>query len=71
MRPGPYLVARPGCGVLVVALGTLVVPFNSTVNFAFPYITRAFGLPIPAIQWVVYRLYVDLRRADAGIRPRR
>jgi MFS family permease len=39
--------------VLVVALGTLVVPFDSSVNFAFPFITRAFGLPIPAIQWVV------------------
>ena len=52
MRPGSFL-ARPGFGVLVVALGTLVVPFNSSVNFAFPFITRAFGLPIPAIQWVV------------------
>jgi EmrB/QacA subfamily drug resistance transporter len=39
--------------VLVVALGTLVVPFDSSVNFAFPFITRAFGLPIPAIQWLV------------------
>jgi MFS family permease len=37
----------------VVALGTSVVPFDSSVNFAFPFITRAFGLPIPAIQWVV------------------
>src|SRR5271157_1064253 len=53
MRPGPLLVSHSGFGVLVVALGTLVVPFDSTVNFAFPYITRAFGLPIPAIQWVV------------------
>jgi MFS family permease len=44
---------RPGFGVLVVALGTLVVPFDSSVNFAFPFITHAFGLPIPAIQWVV------------------
>ncbi len=39
--------------MLVVALGTLVVPFDSSVNFAFPFITRAFGLPIPAIQGVV------------------
>lgn len=39
--------------MLVVALGTLVVPFDSSVNFAFPYITRAFGLPISAIQWVI------------------
>ena len=53
MRPGPSLVAHPGFGVLAVSVGTLVVPFNSTVNFAFPYITRAFALPIPAIQWVV------------------
>src|SRR5258708_15365357 len=53
MRPGSFLAARPGLGVLVVAIGTLVVPFDSSVNFAFPYITRAFGLPIPAIQWVV------------------
>jgi MFS family permease len=37
----------------VVALGTLLVPFDSSVNFAFPFITRAFGLPMPAIQWVV------------------
>jgi MFS family permease len=29
------------------------VPLDSSVNFAFPFITRAFGLPIPAIQWVV------------------
>ena len=53
MRPGSLLAAHPGLGVLVVALGTLVVPFDSSVNFAFPYITRAFGLPVPAIQWVV------------------
>jgi MFS family permease len=53
MRPGSLLVSHPGFGVLVVALGTLVVPFDSSVNFAFPYITRAFGLPVPAIQWVV------------------
>ena len=39
--------------MLVVALGTLVVPLDSSVNFAFPFITQAFGLPIPAIQWVV------------------
>ena len=37
----------------MVALGTLVVPFDSTVNFAFPAITRAFSLPIADIQFVV------------------
>jgi EmrB/QacA subfamily drug resistance transporter len=39
--------------VLVVALGTLVVPLDSSVNFAFPFVTHAFALPIPAIQWLV------------------
>jgi EmrB/QacA subfamily drug resistance transporter len=53
MRPGPFVVSSPGFGVLVVAIGTLVVPFDSSVNFAFPYITRAFGLPITSIQWVI------------------
>ena len=45
--------AYPGFGVLVVGLGTMVVPFDSSVNVAFPHIIRAFALPIPAIQWVV------------------
>lgn len=40
-------------GLFVVCLGTLVVPFDSAVNVAFPDIVRAFGLPIPAIQWVI------------------
>ena len=31
----------------------MVVPFDSSVNVAFPHIVRAFGLPIQAIQWVV------------------
>src|SRR6476660_1909133 len=53
MRPGSFLAAHPGFGVLVVGLGTLVVPFDSSVNVAFPHIIRAFQLPIPAIQWVV------------------
>ena len=39
--------------VLVVGLGTLVVPLNSSVNVAFPHIVAAFGLDIPQIQWVV------------------
>ena len=43
----------PAWGVGVVCLGTLVVPFDSAVNVAFPAIIRAFALPIPAIQWVV------------------
>ncbi|MBN9559205.1 MAG: MFS transporter [Alphaproteobacteria bacterium] len=39
--------------VLVVGLGTLAVPLDSSVNVAFPEITRGFGLSIPQIQWVV------------------
>jgi MFS family permease len=55
---GPFLVRRrfalpPGLGVFVVCLGTLVVPFDSAVNVAFPSIIQAFDMPIPAIQWVV------------------
>jgi MFS family permease len=44
---------HPGFGVFVVGLGTLVVPFDSAVNVAFPHIIRGFDLAIPAIQWVV------------------
>ena len=58
MRPGLFPALRtgglsPALGVVVVCLGTLVVPFDSAVNVAFPDIVRGFGLPIPAIQWVI------------------
>jgi EmrB/QacA subfamily drug resistance transporter len=43
----------PAWGVFTVCLGTLLVPFDSAVNVAFSPIVRAFGLAIPAIQWVV------------------
>src|SRR6266568_9551961 len=39
--------------VLLVGLGTSVVPLDSAVNIAFPDITGSFGLPIQTIQWVV------------------
>lgn len=39
--------------VLVVCLGTLVVPLNSMVNLDFPSITQRFALGIPEIQWLV------------------
>lgn len=57
-RPGLFPVRRsaaisPAAGLIVVCLGTLVVPFDSAVNVAFPDIVRGFGLPIPAIQWVI------------------
>ena len=52
-RLAHLIVRHPGIGVFVVGLGTMVVPFDSSVNVAFPHIIRAFALPIPAIQWVV------------------
>ena len=39
--------------LLIVLLGTAVVPFDSAVNVAFPAIVSHFHLPISAIQWVV------------------
>lgn len=52
-RSGGFAQRHPGFGVFVVGLGTLVVPFDSSVNVAFPHIVRGFDLPIPSIQWVV------------------
>ena len=39
--------------LLVVGLGTLVVPLDTAVNVDFPHIVRRFDLPIPMIQWIV------------------
>jgi EmrB/QacA subfamily drug resistance transporter len=52
-RSGRFAEQHPGFGVFVVGLGTLVVPFDSSVNVAFPHIVRGFSLAIPQIQWVV------------------
>ena len=52
-RSAGFAQRHPGFGVFVVGLGTLVVPFDSSVNVAFPHIVRGFDLPIPSIQWVV------------------
>jgi EmrB/QacA subfamily drug resistance transporter len=52
-RSGGFVERHPGFGVFVVGLGTLVVPFDSSVNVAFPHIIRGFDLAIPAIQWVI------------------
>jgi len=40
-------------GLLVVGLGMLSAPLDSSVNIAFPFITRAFDAPLESIQWVV------------------
>jgi len=50
-RPG--MTARQWLRLVVIGLGTSVVPLDSAVNIAFPDITGSFGLPIEMIQWVV------------------
>ena len=45
--------ARSYFGLLVLGLGTLVGPLDSSVNIAFPYITGAFGVPLEDIRWVI------------------
>jgi MFS family permease len=44
---------RSAAQALVVGLGTAVVPLDSSVNIAFPAITRGFSLATADIQWVV------------------
>jgi MFS family permease len=39
--------------LLIVGLGTAVVPLDSAVNIGFPAIVGHFALAIPSIQWVV------------------
>jgi EmrB/QacA subfamily drug resistance transporter len=39
--------------LVLVGLGTAVVPLDTAVNIAFPDITRSFALPLAMIQWVV------------------
>ncbi|MDP6388560.1 MAG: MFS transporter [Alphaproteobacteria bacterium] len=38
---------------VVIGLGTLIAPLDSSVNIAFPDITQGFALALPSIQWVV------------------
>jgi len=45
--------APPALQLAVIGVGTLVVPLDTTVNVAFPHIVTTFGIPMPAIQWVV------------------
>jgi MFS family permease len=45
--------ARQVLRIVLVGLGTSVVPLDTAVNIAFPDITGSFGLPIEMIQWVV------------------
>ena len=36
----------------IIGLGISISPLDSAVNIAFPAITEAFQIPLPAIQWV-------------------
>lgn len=47
------MVTGRGLKLAAIGLGTLITPLDTAVNIAFPAITGSFGLPIPAIQWVV------------------
>jgi MFS family permease len=47
------MTARQWLRLVLIGLGTSVVPLDSAVNIAFPAITSGFGLPIEMIQWVV------------------
>jgi MFS family permease len=47
------MTARQWLRLILVGLGTSVVPLDSAVNIAFPDITGSFGLPLEMIQWVV------------------
>jgi MFS family permease len=47
------ILRHPIIPLLIVGLGTLVVPLDSAVNIDFPAIVARFGLPIPMIQWIV------------------
>ena len=49
----PKPLANPFVAIVAVGLGTLIVPLDSSVNIAFPDITRYFEISIDSIQWVV------------------
>jgi MFS family permease len=40
--------------LLLVGLGSAIVPLDTAVNIAFPDIPHSFGLALPLIQWVVF-----------------
>lgn len=51
--PPSRLAGRGLLALVLVGLGTAVVPLDTAVNIAFPAITHGFGLPISMIQWIV------------------
>src|SRR5689334_24015675 len=51
--PRAPMTPRQAFRLVLVGLGTSVVPLDTAVNIAFPEITDSFGLPVEMIQWVV------------------
>ncbi len=51
--PAPENALRRRAGLLVLALGTLPVPLDTSVNIALPAFAAAFGLDIVSIKWIV------------------
>ena len=53
IAPRAPMTSRQVLRLVLVGLGTSVVPLDTAVNIAFPEITGSFGLPVEMIQWVV------------------
>lgn len=45
--------SRPLYGLTTIGIGASIAPMDFAVNVAFPAITAAFSLEVPAIRWVV------------------
>ena len=50
--------SRARFGLVVVCLGSLLGPFDSAVNVAFPAITQIFGIALADIQWIIIAFVV-------------
>ena len=53
IAPRTPMTPRQVLRLVLVGLGTSVVPLDTAVNIAFPEITGSFALPVEMIQWVV------------------
>jgi len=51
--PLARITAHGAAILIIIAIGTLIVPLDTSVNIAFPAITARFGLGRTGIQWVV------------------
>ena len=53
IAPRTRMTPRQALRLVLLGLGTSVVPLDTAVNIAFPEITASFGLSVEMIQWVV------------------